>query len=212
MQMGAHHGRKLPKWLWALLFSAISIAACTFLTRDTQGLVYGIGSYGTCQFSSCSISLSTGSAVAIGITPVGSASTCAIKGDVVAVTTGSSTGFTLMISNADSTNALVNGTHRITAVSGTPASPAALSVNTWGYRVDGIAEFGNGPTSASSNTSTPPQSFAAVPLFGSQDVVRTSPSASLVALETTIWYGVCSDTSVPSGSYSDTVIYTALVN
>ncbi len=178
----------------------------------TQGIGYGKGLYGTCQFGTCSITLSTSGTITPNITP-GVSTTCTVVSDQVSVQTGASTGYTLQVSDSDSDTSLNrSGGGAITAISGTRSSPATLSSSKWGYRVDSIAGFGAGPTSAVSNVSVPSVQFAGIPALGSPDTVATTSSAAPVAQITPVWYGVCTDPSVPSGAYTDTVTYTALTN
>jgi len=101
----------------------------------------------------------------------------------------------------------------IAAASGTAASPVTLGMNKWGYRVDSLAGFGAGPTSSQNNGSVPSVSFAGVPASNQSptQVASTSGPANPAAT-TTVWYGLCADSSVPSGGYSVTVTYTAVTN
>jgi hypothetical protein len=177
-----------------------------------EGLTYGVGSYGTCEFGTCSITLTSSTSVVADITPGGS-TTCTVVKDEVTVRTGASTGYTLQLNDADGDTSLQrSGSGSINAIYGTPVSPSTLTANTWGYRVDDVAAFGAGPTAATSNTSIPSSAFAGVPLLGSPDTIKVKTSAAPVAEATPVWYGLCSDTSIPAGSYADTVVYTAITN
>ncbi|MDB5162795.1 MAG: exported protein of unknown function [Candidatus Saccharibacteria bacterium] len=182
------------------------------MMSPAKGLTYGIGSYGTCEFGTCSITLTSSTTVVADITPGGS-TTCTVAKDEVSVRTGSSTGYTLQVNDADTdTNLLRSGSGAIVAISGTRAAPVSLTANTWGYRVDSIAGFGAGPTTASSNTTVPSVQFAGVPVLGSPDTIAYKTVAAPIAEITPVWYGLCSDTSLPAGSYTDTVVYTAITN
>lgn len=194
-------------------FYIISLAVIALaVMTPTHGLTFGSGSYGTCQFGSCSITLTTSSTLTADITP-GSSTTCTVVQDSVSVQTGASTGYTLQVNDADSDTSLNrSGGGSITAISGTQASPSTLTANTWGYRVDTLSGFGAGPTSAVSNASVPSVQFAGVPASGSPATIATKASATSGAEITPVWYGLCSDTSIPAGSYTDTVLYTALTN
>lgn len=173
---------------------------------------YNDGTYGACTYNVCPITLTTSSTVSVNVLPT-SSTQCTIQKDSVGVTTDSSTGYNLTLGDVDTSNSLANGVNNITAVSGTQASPAALGANKWGYRVDGIGGFGAGPTSAASNISPPSTTFAAVPLSSSTaDTIATSTSPADPTVTTSVWYGTCADASIPAGTYSDNVIYTALIN
>jgi hypothetical protein len=110
-------------------------------------------------------------------------------------------------------NAMTGSSGSISASSGTSAAPTTLAMNTWGYRVDSVAGFGAGPTSAQSSGSVPGVSFAGVPpsnLAGT--IVASSSGVANPAVSTTVWYGVCANSSVAAGSYSVVVTYTAVTN
>ncbi len=189
-----------------LVFSSFASAA--------HGLPYGAGSYGSCQYSSCGITLTSSSSVAANVTPVGTGTTCTVRSDSVSVTTGASTGFTVTLKNSDDSNNMAGpGGNSIAPVGGTAASPTALGAKTWGYRVDGRDGFGAGPTSAVTNAAVPSQAFAAVPRSsGTAGTVKATTAAAPTANVTNVWYGVCTNITLPSGSYSDQVTYTAVTN
>jgi hypothetical protein len=190
---------------------AIILAAIAQIA-SVQALPYGRGAYGKCQFGSCSITLTSSTSIAANITPSG-ATKCSVVKDEVSVRTGSSTGYTLQVSDADAnTNLVRSGGGTIAATSGTRNVSTVLTANTWGYRVDGIGSFGAGPTSAVTNASIPADTYAAVPTYGNSDSIVTSTTAASVAVITPVWYGICSNTSIPAGTYTDTVLYTALIN
>lgn len=191
----------------------ICLFAFAFVTITTaQGLSYGRGAYGTCQFSTCSITLTSSTSVAANITPGGS-TTCTVASDNVTVRTGSSTGYSLTLSDADTDTSLNrSGGGSITTISATPASPTVLGANTWGFRIDGVAGFGAGPTTTLSNGSVPAQTYAGMQALGSADTIKVRTSAAPVAELTEVWYGICSNTTIPAGSYTNTVVYTAITN
>ena len=192
--------------LSALLLAIVSLAV------SVEALPYGRGAYGTCQFGSCSITLTSSTAIAATITP-GGGTTCSVVKDNVSVRTGASTGYTLQVSDANAdTNLLRSGGGTIAAVAGTKASPAQLAANKWGYRVDGVGGFGAGPTSAVTNSAVPMQQYAGMPVLASPDTLITSASAASTAVVTPVWYGICSNTSIPAGAYSNTIMYTAITN
>lgn len=187
------------------------IIAVLMPSQQASGLPYGAGTYGTCQYDTCSISITSNNLVSVNITPVGGATKCTVASDTVTVTTGSSTGYSLTLSATNATNDLSGSTNVIAATSGTPAVPAALSANTWGFRVDGLSGFGAGPTSAVSSVSIPSATFAGVPVFASPTTIA-STAAPAAAVATNVWYGACADTSIPADTYTDVVLYTAIVN
>lgn len=194
------------------LVATLLLITWTISTANVGGIPYSAGSYGTCQYDTCGITLTTSSSVAINITPTPGSTTCTVNNDVVTVTTGSSTGYSVTLTDTDISN-LLSGPTSISASTGTPAAPVALTANSWGYRVDNVAGFGVGPTTALTNTTIPSQAFAAVPLSsGTPALIRTTSVADSSAVNTSVWYGVCADTNIQSGTYTDSVTYTAVIN
>jgi hypothetical protein len=205
------------KTIWVLRRLMICITLVLFvglttgLTEATGG-VYGEGLYGSCTYSTCAITLTSSSTVNINVVP-GSSSTCTVNDDSVSITTDSSTGYTISFTDTTTSNSLVGSTTSVPAISASQSSPAILSANTWGYRVDGIGGFGSGPTSAVTNASTPSVTFAQVPTSTSTpDTLATSTSPADPAVTTDVWYGLCVDQTTPAGSYSGNIVYTAVVN
>jgi hypothetical protein len=119
----------------------------------------------------------------------------------------------LAIKDGDTSNALEGTSGTIPATSATQSLPAALSTNTWGYRVDSLGSFGSGPTSASSNSAPSGTTFAEIPLSNqTADTLATSSLPASPAVTTTVWYSTCVDSTTTTGTYTDDIIYTALIN
>jgi hypothetical protein len=154
--------------------------------------------------------LSSSGTVNLNATPTGSG-VQTIASDTVTVSTNDSAGYTLKLGETGGNSALMSGGNTIPASSGTQASPIAETVNTWGYRVDGVGGFGAGPTSAASNQTIGSAKFAAIPATGSPDTLVTTSSTASSAV-TTVWYGVAVNTSTASGTYTNDVTYTATAN
>ena len=189
------------------------IVTWVFFSHPAAGIAYGSGTYGSCTYDVCGISLSSSGSISASVTPAAGSTRCTVNNDIVTVTTHASTGYTVTLKNTD-TSGTLNGTgSTIAAHTGTSASPSVLTANTWGYRVDSVASFGAGPTSAVSNAAVPAQTFAGVPLSsGTAAIIRTTNVVDTGAVNTSVWYGVCADSSLKSGSYSDSVTYTAVIN
>jgi len=134
-----------------------------------------------------------------------------IASDTVTVSTNNAAGYTLQLNETTAASALVSGGNSIPATSGTYGTPVAQSVNTWGYRVDGLGTFGAGTTSAVSNAAIGAATFAAVPATASPQTIKTT-SATATNDTTTVWYGVAVNTATPSGTYTNSVTYTAVTN
>jgi hypothetical protein len=196
-----------------LLFVGLAIVTSPVVRADTtDSTVYGSGNYGSCDYGSCTITLSSGGSTTLNVAPTPGGK-CTVQSDTATVLTDSTSGYSLTMTTSTTNNAMTSTSGSIAAVSGSAASPATLGVNTWGYRVDGLAGFGAGPTTSQNNGSTPSVTFAGVPpsnLAGTQ--VASSNGPANPAVGTTIWYGLCANSSQPSGSYSVTVTYTAVTN
>ena len=134
-----------------------------------------------------------------------------IASDTVTVSTTDTAGYTLKLAESTGVSNLVSGSDTIPASSGSQASPVAASVNTWGYRVDSIGGFGAGPTSSASNQAISSAKFAAVPATASPNTIKTT-STTATSDTTTVWYQVSANTSTPPGTYTNTVVYTAVTN
>lgn len=174
---------------------------------------YGSSTYGSCEYgNTCSITLTSGGTVHLDITPA-SGGRCTIQSDTASVLTDDSNGYTLTLADNGTNTALDDGSATIPASSATIGSPAALSANRWGYRVDGLGSFGAGPTTAQSNISIPSTVFAGIKASNqTADTIATTSTAADPAQSTTIWYGACADTTLSSGIYTTQVTYTAVAN
>lgn len=130
--------------------------------------------------------------------------------DTVTVSTNNSTGYTLKLAETNAASALVSGGNSIPATSGTFASPIALTANTWGYHVDGLGTFGTGGA-AISNTTIGAVKYAAVPATASPQTLKTTATTA-TSDTSTVWYSLAVNTSTPSGTYTNSVTYTATTN
>lgn len=196
----------------SLLILIIVLVPSIARANTTDSTTYGSGNYGDCNYGSCSITLSSGGAVNLDITPTQTGK-CSIASDVVSVLTDSTSGYTVQLASSTTSTDLENGASTIATSSGTAASPAILNPNAWGWRIDGFSGFGSGPTSAQSNITAPISSFAGVPASNvTPATIKTSSSPANPAVDTMVWYGLCADTSVLNGTYTTQVTYTATTN
>jgi len=195
--------------LASILIGIIGVA----LNYPVSALNFGSGTYGLCLYNiGCSLTISSSSTVNSNVTPSPSGA-CTINNDVVSVFTDDASGYTLTVKNNSTNTALLNGGSSISSTSGTQSSPLALTANQWGYRVDGVGGFGAGPTSAQSNISLNSILFAIMPASSSSpDTIASTAVAASPAVNTSVWYGVCADTTIPSGTYTTQVTYTAVTN
>lgn len=145
------------------------------------------------------------------VTPTGSGAQT-IASDTVTVSTNDSAGYTLTLAETGASSTLTSGSNTIPASTGTQTSPIAMLANTWGYRVDGVGGFGAGPTSGQSSTAISGTiKFAAVPATASPNTIKTTSGVASNDT-TTVWYGVAANTSQASGTYTNSVTYTATTN
>jgi hypothetical protein len=149
--------------------------------------------------------------VTANVTPTG-AGAQTIASDTLTVSTNDSLGYTLQIADTDATTTLTSGANTIAASPGTQAVPLAQAANAWGYRVDSVGGFGAGPTSGQNSAAISGTiKFAGMPANSSPNTLKaTATTASNDT--TTVWYGVTANTTQPTGTYSDSVTYTATAN
>lgn len=181
--------------IMATAFSAPSRAADTTITSSIGSVMSLFTTSGT---------------VTLNATPTaGGVQTTA--SDTVTISTNSSAGYTLQLAETTAATALTSGSNTIPATTGTQASPTALTVNRWGYRVDNLGGFGAGPTSALNSAAIGTVTYAAVPVTASPNTIRTT-AATATNQTTTVWYSVAVNTATPTGTYTNSVTYTAVNN
>lgn len=165
---------------------------------------------------SSTISIATSGTVTLNIVPVsgGSQSTAS---DTVTVTTNQASGYNLNLKDFDSTLTLANGGDSIAAsTNNTWGSAAALANNTWGFA---IASGTTGLTAASgfdasysalTDQTSDPAKFMGIQ--ASDELLRTTAVPAGSGDPTTVWYSAKADTTLPIGTYTNTVVYTATTN
>jgi hypothetical protein len=156
------------------------------------------------------ISVTTVSPVSVSLTPT-AGGVVSSSSDTVTVNTNNSAGYNLTLADTDANTSLVSGANSITAHTGTQTTPTALANNTWGYRVVGVGGFGATAYSVESNNSSSTSTWAGVPASGSPVTLKTTGTTATDDI-TTVYYGVKATASKPSGTYTDTVTYTATTN
>jgi len=195
----------------AFVASICSVQNVSF-ADTTDSSVYGSGSFGDCDYGTCTITLTDTGVPTLTVVPTPTG-VCSVQSDTVTVLTDSTTGYSLTMTTSTTNNAMQGTSTSLAASSGTSSAPTTLAVNTWGYRVDSLASFGSGPTTAQSSGSIPSVTFAGVPASNqSSTQVASSSSPANPAQDTKVWYGVCANASVPVDTYSATVVYTAVTN
>ena len=181
-------------------------------TLSASAINYNSGTYGSCQYSSCSITLTSNGSVSLNVTPSGAGS-CTTASDTATVTTDDSNGYSLTLADMTTNTALVNGAATIPASGGSLVSPIPLTADRWGYRVDGVGGFGAGPTTAQSNVGLNSTTYAGIqPSNATADTIATTSVPANPAVSTTVWYSVCARADVVPGAYTTVVTYTAITN
>lgn len=159
-----------------------------FTSGSAQAQPYGKGVYGANvpYGSQTSLTIATNGNVAIPITP-SDGGTLGIGSSNVNVTSTDVVGYKLYIKAETSSN-MINGPATLPA-SGN-GSPAALSVNTWGYNTDGSANF--------------------VGISTTDALIKNAAGPYTGTDTTAVTYGVKVDNAKPAGTYAVTITYTAV--
>lgn len=155
------------------------------------------------------ITINAAATVNINLTPTAQSRTSSTSHQV-SVSTNADTGYSLTLSMLDTQTSLRSGTHSVAATNGSFAAPAALGLNTWGYRVPGAGGFETGG-GIETNVTSSNYTWAGVPASDAPIMINSTATAVQNSL-TTIWYAMRADTQKASGSYSGTVVYTAITN
>ena len=188
-----------------------------FLTPTTYTFrVAAVNAIGTGVYSATAtgqiryITLSAPTSVDIAVTPAGGTKMSSKSANVL-VATNAATGYKLSLSTQSTNRNLTNGSQTIAPTAGTQTAPIALSGSAWGYRVNGIGNFGS-TTTAENNVASSAYTWAGVPDHAAPHVIRTTTVANPTAETTAVWYGVSVTGSQQSGIYTATVTYTAINN
>ena len=179
----------MKKTITILTFS-LAIIVSVILGSAVYAQPYGKGLYGIVQYGDeTSLSIATNGNVTIpNITPV-SSGTLGTGTSIVTVTSTDVKGFKLYVRSLTSTDMDNQGTP-IPASANTYGSPTTLVSNTWGYNINGSANF------------------AGMTTLDQQVKSLTTPASS--GDVTTFTYGMKVDLAKPAGNYTTSVIYTAV--
>lgn len=207
---------------WNTFADGTNTNTTTTVTGLTSGVTYqfrvaAVNAAGQSAWSNVAssqtlyVTISATGPVSFAVTPTagGRVST---SSHTVGVSTNSTTGYAMSLAMQGASASLVRsgGSETIDPTPGTPTLPSAFSANTWGFRVDGLAAFGTG-TTVETDVATSAYTWASVPAGGSGVTIRTYPSP-VTDNGTTVCYGMNATTARPSGTYTGTVVYTAIAN
>lgn len=157
------------------------------------------------------ISITTGSFQTNNIIPMSVAisetGSMAVGGEEITVTSSTTSGYTLYLSTGTGTeNRLYldgqSSAGYISPASSTTTSPTSLGLNQWGFatNIDTTTAYQN------------PAKWAAVPTYGNEVILKQSTAATEANDKTNIVYGAYVNNTIPAGTYSNTVLYTAIAN
>lgn len=175
--------------LYKLILAVIAISAIVFSGNySVYAQPYGAGLYNADvpYGGETHISLATNGNIGIPITPSPSG-VLGTNSGTVTVTSTDVVGYKLYVRALSNSN-MTNGAAVLGASTNIVAAP--LATNTWGYNIDGSANFLGATTS--------------------DQLVRTRPGPFKAGDVTTFTYGVKIDLAKPAGSYSTTIMYTAI--
>ena len=162
------------------------------------------------------LTLNATGSVSLNMSPTAAGSLAAGK-DTLNIKTNA-TGYQLYLSmnsdTPDSNRLYQNGdatsSNYLAAAPGNFTTPVALTNDTWGYAVSGIGSFDASYTTPSPDAAS---KWAAVPLYSYAQLIKTATAANPDPGDNLdIYYGVKATTLLPSGTYSNTVAYTAIAN
>ena len=205
--------------VFGLAFSAAFLASSIFAPINTSNAAETVVTANV-TYGAYSLSLSTESSVTLNlVADVDGA--MAVTQSNVSTSTSSPGGYKLFLSMVDTApnNYLVHtldANKKITS-SGTFTNPVALTNGTWGYAIphstatvlntNGFDASYTAQTSGSTNSST----FAAVPVGEPIKIAQTSTSNSTPNV-IPVYYGARVGFETASGSYTNTVLYTAVAD
>lgn len=171
------------------LFMALAIVILPLLMPgSTMASPYGVGKYdeNVPYGGQTALSISTSGQVTLAVSPTDSGSVSSTSGTVTVVSTDVM-GYKLYIRSIGSTD-MTQGASVIPASAN--GSPAALSINTWGYNLDGSANY--------------------VGATLSDILIRSTTQPYSSGDVTTVTYGVNVDNTKAAGNYSTDILYTAV--
>lgn len=176
------------KWITRTSYFMSILWITLFSALPVLAQPYGKGKYdeNVPYGSATSLTISTTGNISIQITPTDSGS----LGTALNTVTVSSTdvvGYDLYIRSLTSTD-MANGPFSLPASAN--GLPAPLANNTWGYNTDASADF--------------------VGMTLTDELIKTLAGPATSGDNTNVTYGVKVDNNKPAGSYSTTVVYTAV--
>ena len=115
----------------------------------------------------------------------------------ITVGTNNASGYKLQLASSTAATTLEKGSDTIPAAAGSFAAPAALTTDTWGYRIDSFAA--NQYAGITANTAPVTLKNTTTPSIAGGDI-------------TAVTWGANVSTATPNGTYTREVTYTAVTN
>lgn len=134
--------------------------------------------------------------VDINVTPTAAGATASAAHNVT-VGTNNASGYKLQLASSTAATTLEKGSDTIPAAAGSFATPAALTTDTWGYRIDSFAA--NQYAGITANTAPVTLKNTTTPSIAGGDI-------------TAVTWGANVSTATPNGTYTREVTYTAVTN
>lgn len=199
-----------PKYAIVIGLAGLNMAAFTlpfFASADTQTTNTAI----SLSVSPVLTTYSSGPTVALGSIVPDSTGRQSIASDTISASTNDSAGLTISLQETSAVStAMISGANTIPTSAGTTGTPIALINSTWGFRVDGLAGFGSGPTSSQTNIAPSTSTYAAIPPNGTPFTIKST--ATNGAANQTVWYSARVNSTQVNGTYATTVTYTYTTN
>ena len=148
----------------------------------------------------------TSNNVDINLTP-GASPVLSSQSDTLTVNTNNTLGYNLTLADADTTYTLTSGANTIAASANAIGTGAALATNTWGFALPGGTGF-DATYSPEANSTTSTSKWSAIPASGTPYTLK-STSSTATNDQTVVWYAAKVDSTKPTGTYTDQVVYTA---
>lgn len=208
------HSVKMSLALGAGVLAVVGAVAAPAMQADAVGVNTNVRAVVGSTITLTTTSQGTGNNVDLNLTP-GGTPVLTSASDTLTVNTNSTAGYLLTLADGDATNALthtVTSSYTIAAQGGTV--PATLASNTWGFAVPGKTLGGqsfDASYAAETNSTTSTSKWGAVPAPASPYTLK-STSATATNDQTVVWYAAKVDSSKPTGTYTDQVVYTATAN
>lgn len=144
--------------------------------------------------------------VDINLTP-GASAVLSSASDTLTVNTNDTLGYLLTLADADTTYTLTSGANTIAASANAIGSGATLATNTWGFALPGGTGF-DATYTAESNSTTSTSKWSAIPASGTPYTLKSTATTASND-QTVVWYAAKVDSTKPTGTYTDQVVYTA---